>query len=108
MKRFFRISVKVLRTIFLGILLFVVAIAIFLNSSLFDSLIRSQLQSRLGKAINRKVTVDSIAFNPFNLDILLRNFRIGNDPRSPEAPFFAAKEIYADVSWRYLLGGKIR
>jgi translocation and assembly module TamB len=108
MKRFFHISAKILKVLFLTILLLLVALAIFLNSSIFDSIIKKQIQTRLGKAINRKVTVDSVAFNPFNLDIYLRNFTIGNDPRSPDLPFFKAKEIYADVSWQNLFAGRVR
>ncbi len=108
MKRFIHFSAKVLRAIALGLLLLIVAVAIFLNSNFFDSIIRDQIQTRLGKAINREVTVDSVAFNPFRLDISLQNFRLGNDPRSPEAPFFKAEEIYANVSWSGLLRGRVR
>ncbi len=108
MKRFIHVSAKVLRAIALGILMLLVAVAIFLNSNFCDSIIRNQIQVRLSKALNRVVTVDSVSFNPFRLDILLQNFRLGNDPRSPEAPFFTAGEIYANVSWSHILTGKIR
>jgi len=108
MKRFVHISARVLRAIALTVLLLLVAAGIFLNSNFFDSIIRNQIQTRVGNALNREVTVDSVAFNPFRLDILLRNFRLGNDPRSTEAPFFTASEIYANVSFSGLLGGKVR
>ncbi|PWT89001.1 MAG: hypothetical protein C5B54_09690, partial [Acidobacteria bacterium] len=109
MKRFFHISRKVIRWIVVVVGIIVVSLAMFLNSNYFDSLIRNLIQTKLGKPINREITVDSVDFNPFKLDILLKNFRLGNDPRGPkEVPFFRADEIYARVSWRYLFGGKIR
>jgi hypothetical protein len=106
MKRFIHISAKALKYIFMTIILLVVALIIILNSNFFDSIIKKQLQSRLSKAMNRKVTVEKLDFNPVFLDFDLKNFRISNDPRSPEVPFFFASEIYARVSWRYLISGR--
>lgn len=108
MKRVFHFSAKVLKTILIAIVVIIVGVAIFLNSNFFDSYIRDLIQTKLGKAIDRKITVESVDFNPFFLDVTLKKFVIGNDPRSPEKPFFAADEIYANVSWRYALAGKVR
>lgn len=109
MKRVFHISARVLKTILFVVVIFVLIVAIFLNSNYFDSVIKNLIQNKLGKAINRTVTVDFVDFNPFFLDVTLKNFVIGNDARGPmNVPFFAAQEIYARVSWKYLLAGKVR
>src|SRR5262249_6454671 len=102
MKRVLHISAKALKIVFVTIFLLIVSIAIFLNSSIFDSIARKQIQSRLGKAMQREVHLESFAFNPFLFNFRLKNFEIGNDPRSPEVPFFRAKEIYARISWKNL------
>ncbi len=58
--------------------------------------------------VKRQIRVESVAFNPFRLDVKLRNFWMENDPRTPDIPFFTAEEIYARVSWRQLLSGQIK
>jgi hypothetical protein len=109
MKRFFHFSARLLKTILTVFGILVLAVAIFLNSNYFDSVIKNLIQDKLGKAISRTVTVDSVDFNPFLLDVTLKKFVIGNDPRGPaDVPFFAAGEIYARVSWKYLIAGKVR
>ncbi len=108
MKRVFHFSAKAIKVILLTAAFLFIAIAIFLNSNYFDTFIKEQIEQRLGKAINRKVTIGSVSFNPFFLDIQLTNFVIGSDSRSPNIDFFRARNIYADVSWRYALRGKVR
>src|SRR5262249_57411271 len=108
MRRFFHFSAKVIRSILIVLVIFLLALMTFLNSNFFDSIIRDLIQKKLGKAIHRTVTVDAVDFNPFFLDIDLKNFTIGNDPRSPDFPFFTAPEIYARVSWKNLLAGRVR
>lgn len=108
MRRLVHISAKAIKYILLGLVLLIVTIVIFLNSNFVDSLIRKQIATRLSKALNRDVTVKDVAFNPFFLEVELKDFRIANDPRSPEVPFFAASDIYARVSWQSLLSGKLR
>src|SRR5262245_40827769 len=108
MKRLFHISWKVVRVVLVGLALLLVAISIFLNSNWFDNFIKKQIETRLTKAMGRKVSVESVAFNPFLLDDHLKNFQIDNDQRGPKAPFFRSDEIYARVSWRFALAGKVR
>ena len=108
MKRFFHISWKVVRVVLVSLALLLVAISIFLNSNWFDNFIKNQIETRLTKAMGRKVSVESVAFNPFLLDAHLKGFQIDNDQRGPKAPFFRSEEIYARVSWRFALAGKVR
>lgn len=108
MKHFFRISWKVVRVILVSVALLLVAISIFLNSNWFDNFIKGQIETRLTKALGRKISVQSVAFNPFLLDVHLKGFQIDNDARGPEAPFFKSDEIYARVSWKFALAGKVR
>jgi|GEM_PF-6037783 len=108
MKRLLHFSAKTLKIIFLFAFFFALAIVIFLNSNFFDSYIRTLIQTKLANAVHRKISVESVAFNPFRMDVLLKNFRMENDSRSPEIPFFTAEEIYARVSLRQLISGKIQ
>ena len=108
MKRVFHFSAKAIKVIVLAVFIFVIAITIFLNSNYFDSFIKKQIEERLGKAINRKVTVDSVSFNPFFLDIELKNFAIGGDAKSPDVDFFRARTIYANFEWRAAIRKKVR
>src|SRR5262249_3827546 len=109
MRRVFHISAKAVKYLLTGIVFLLLALSIFLNSNYFDNLIKNLIQTKLSKAIKRTVTVDAVEFNPFFLDVRLKNFSIGNDPRGdPKIPFFRADEIYARVSWRYVVAGKVR
>ncbi len=108
MKRVFHFSAKAVKIILITTAFIFIALAIFLNSNYFDQFIKRQIQERLGKAIDRKITVGSVSFNPFFLDVQLNDFVIGNDPRSPDKEFFRARAIYADVSWRHAFRGKLR
>ncbi|HEY4490868.1 MAG TPA: AsmA family protein, partial [Acidobacteriota bacterium] len=108
MKRVLHFSARALRAIILTVVLLLVAGAIFLNSNYFDSIIKDLIETKGGPAIRRDINVGTVAFNPFKLDVLLKDFTIGNDPRSPESPFFTSEEIYARVSWRHLMRGKLR
>src|SRR3990172_3424244 len=99
MRRLIHISTKALKAILITILFLVLSITIFVNRNYFDSFIRTMIQTSLARAFDREISVESVSFNPFRLDIQLMNFRIGNDPRSPEIPFFTADEIHARVSW---------
>jgi hypothetical protein len=108
MKRLLHLSAKTLKGLLLTAFFLTLAVVIFLNSNFFDSYIRTQIQTRLAKVINRKIRVESVSFNPFRLDVKLRNFWMENDPRTPDIPFFTAEEIYARVSWRQLLSGQIK
>ena len=107
MKRLLHFSAKTLKAIFLTVLFLVLSLVIFLNSNLFDSYIRTLMQTKLSSLVKRQIKVDSVSFNPFRLDVKLHNFSMANDPRTPEIPFFTAEEIYARVSWRKLLSGQI-
>lgn len=108
MKRIFHFSWKVVRAIVLTVALLLIVIFTFLNSNWFDTFIKNQIETRLTKAMGRKVSVESVGFNPFLLDVQLKNFQIDNDQRGPEAPFFRSEEIYARVSWKFALAGKVR
>ncbi len=108
MKRVLHFSARALKAVFLTVFFLLMAIVIFLNSNFFDSYVRTLIQTKGSKAINRKITVDSVAFNPFRLDVKLRNFRMENDPRTPDVPFFTAEEIYARVSWTLLFSGRVQ
>src|SRR5262245_61252278 len=108
MKRVFHFSAKAIKFIVLTVFILFIAITIFLNSNYFDSFIKKQIEQRLGKAINRKVTVDSVSFNPFLLDIELKNFAIGGDAKSPNIDFFRARTIYANFEWRGAIRKKVR
>src|SRR3972149_3535213 len=108
MKRVLHLSAKALKATLLTVVFLLLAVAIFLNSNFFDRILQDLIQTKGSQAVQREFTMDSVAFNPFKLDVRLRNFRLENDVRSPEVPFFAAEEIYARVSWRHLLAGKIR
>jgi len=108
MKRLLHFSAKTLKVILLSAFFLTLAVVIFLNSNFFDSYVRTQIQTRLAKIVKRQIRVESVAFNPFRLDVKLRNFWMENDPRSPDIPFFTAEEIYARVSWRQLLSGQIK
>jgi hypothetical protein len=108
MKRVFHFSAKAIKYIVITVFILFIGITIFLNSNYFDSFIKNQLQQRLGKAINRKVTVDSVSFNPFFLDIELKNFAIGGDAKSPDTDFFRARTIYANFEWRGAIRKKVR
>src|SRR5688500_14307795 len=107
MKRLLHFSAKTLKVILLSAFFLALAVVIFLNSNFFDSYVRTLIETRLSKAVKRQIRVESVAFNPFRLDVKLQNFRMENDQRSPEIPFFTAEEIYARVSWRQLLSGQI-
>ena len=107
MKRLLHFSAKTLKIVFLSAFFLVLAIVIFLNSNFFDAYVRTQIETRLAKLAKREMRVESVAFNPFKLDIKLRNFWMANDPRSPEIPFFTAEEVYARVSLRKLLAGQV-
>src|SRR4029079_9305782 len=98
MKRVLHFSVKTLKFIFLFSFFLILGIVIFLNSNFFDSYIRTLIQTKLAKVAHREMRVESVAFNPFRLDIRLKNFWMANDPRTPEIPFFTAEEVYARVS----------
>jgi translocation and assembly module TamB len=108
MKRVFHFSAKAIKVIVLTVFVLFIAVAIFLNTNYFDSFIKKQIEQRLGKAINRKVTVDSVSFNPFFLDIELKNFVIGGDAKSPNVDFFQARTIYANFEWRNAIRKKVR
>jgi hypothetical protein len=108
MKRLLHFSAKTLKAVFLSAFFLVLAIVIFLNSNFFDSYVRTLIQTKLAKVIHRQIRVDSVAFNPFRLDVQLKNFWMENDPRTPDLPFFTADEIYARVSLRQLISGKIQ
>jgi hypothetical protein len=108
MKRLLHFSAKTLKFVFLFSFFLILAILIFLNSNFFDSYIRTLIQTKLSKVAHREMKVDSVAFNPFRLDIRLKNFSMANDPRSPEIPFFSAEEIYARVSLRQLISGRLQ
>lgn len=107
MRRLLHFSAKTLKVVFLTALFLVFVVVIFLNSNFFDSYVRTLIETRLSNVVKRQIRVDSVAFNPFRLDVRLRNFRMENDPRSPEIPFFTAEEIYARVSLRQLLSGQV-
>jgi hypothetical protein len=107
MKRLLHFSAKTLKVVLLTALFLTLAVVIFLNSNFFDSYIRTLIETRLSKVVKRQIRVDSVAFNPFRLDVKLKNFWMENDPRSPDIPFFTAEEIYANVSLRQLLSGQI-
>lgn len=108
MKRVFHFSAKAIKFIVITVFILFIVITIFLNSNYFDSFIKKQIEERLGKAINRKVTVDSVSFNPFFLDIELKNFAIGGDAKSPNVDFFRARAIYANFNWRAAIRKKVR
>ncbi len=108
MKRLLHLSAKTLKVILLSVFFLTLAIVIFLNSNFFDSYVRTLIQTRLSKVVKRQIRVESVSFNPFRLDVKLRNFWMENDPRSPDIPFFTAEEIYARVSWRQILSGQIK
>ena len=108
MKRVFHFSAKAIKYIVITLFILFIAITIFLNSNYFDSFIKKQIEQRLGKAINRKVTVDSVSFNPFFLDITLNNFAIGGDAKSLDTDFFRARTIYANFEWRSAIRKKVR
>ena len=107
MKRLLHFSAKTLKIVFLSAFFLILAVVIFLNSNFFDSYVRTQIQTRLAKAVKREMRVESVAFNPFRLDVKLKNFWMANDPRTPDIPFFTADEVYARVSWQKLLSGQI-
>ena len=107
MKRLLHFSAKTLKVVFLTAFFLALAVVIFLNSNFFDSYVRTLIETRLSNTVKRQIRVKSVAFNPFRLDVRLRNFYMENDPRSPDIPFFTAEEIYARVSLRQLLAGQI-
>ena len=107
MRRVLHFSAKTLKFVFLTALFLTLAVVIFLNSNFFDSYVRTLIETRLSGVVKRQLRVESVAFNPFRLDVRLRNFSMENDPRSPEIPFFTAEEIYARVSLRQLISGQI-
>jgi uncharacterized protein involved in outer membrane biogenesis len=59
-------------------------------------IVRSQLESRLTEALGRKTTVGSVAFNPFSLQLTVREFAIADTTGSQ--PLLAFDELVADLS----------
>jgi uncharacterized protein involved in outer membrane biogenesis len=57
---------------------------------------RSQLESRLSAALDRRTTVESVAFNPFALRLTLRNVAIAD--RDGKPALLALDEMVADLS----------
>lgn len=66
-------------------------------------IVRGQLESRLTAALDRRVTVESVAFNPFALRFTLRNVAVAD--RTGPAPLLAFDELVANFStasiWRW-------
>ena len=66
-------------------------------------IVRGQLESRLSAALDRRVTVESVAFDPFSLRFTLRNVAIAD--RAGPAPLLAFDELVANFStasiWRW-------
>jgi uncharacterized protein involved in outer membrane biogenesis len=63
-------------------------------------LIRSQLQSRLGAALQRPVTVQNVHLNPFTLRLALDGLHIGD--RSGHDRFVDVDHIIINASWSSL------
>jgi uncharacterized protein involved in outer membrane biogenesis len=57
---------------------------------------RSQIETRLGGALGRPTTVESVEFNPFQLRLTVRKLAITDSPRA--TPLLTADELVARVS----------
>jgi hypothetical protein len=64
------------------------------------SLIKNQLQTRLGTMLHRPVTVGVIHFNPFTLKLELERLHIGD--RDGSSPFLDVDRITVNASWSSL------
>jgi uncharacterized protein involved in outer membrane biogenesis/outer membrane protein OmpA-like peptidoglycan-associated protein len=59
-------------------------------------IVRSQLESRLTEALDRRVTVESVAFDPFSLRLTLHKLAIAD--RVGPVPLLALDELVANLS----------
>jgi hypothetical protein len=59
-------------------------------------LVRSQLESRLTDALDRRTTIESVAFNPFLLRLTVRQLAVAD--RSGAVPLLAVDEVVADLA----------
>src|SRR4051794_41119154 len=73
--------------------LVLLAIAIWLA---IPPIARAQLESKLGAALGRPTTVESVAFDPFALRLTVRNLAIAD--RAGPRPLLALEELIADFS----------
>ena len=64
-------------------------------------LLRSVLEGRLTRALNRRTTVERVAFNPFTLSARVRGLTV-REPASSET-FISLDELYANVKLTSLL-----
>src|SRR5262252_7700075 len=62
-------------------------------------LLKSQLQTRLSDLLGRPVTVGSVQFAPWSLQLTLRDFTIGAAPTAPAQtpPLLHVDRLYADA-----------
>src|SRR6185437_3386540 len=81
----------------LGVLLLIFGLLGFLAA---PSLIRSQLQSRLGAMLDRPVSVGAVHLNPFTLKLVLDRLHIGE--RDGKSPFVDVDQVVVNASWTSL------
>ncbi|MEW5303807.1 MAG: hypothetical protein WDW36_006462 [Sanguina aurantia] len=80
----------------------VIALVLFALLGFFAAppLIRSQLQSRLGSALQRPVTVKQVHLNPFTLRVALDRLHIGD--KDGKTRFVDVDRIVVNASWSSL------